>query len=239
VKIQAYISYIGGLIMDSNEKAIAIVNDLLNVRENLLSLSNDIWLNINHNNNDELQQAINFKKEYNKLFDEFNKNALSLSALIQQYTGIGNTKAAKPVIEESSEENRKIVIQLNKEIQHSLNEDYMYKRPYAFTLKSYAYKNVNTWKALFNQVCACLDRIDHSKMVETATADEFISPKKNLRYFSTDRTKLRESSKVTDSVYAEVNMPANGFIKVIRILLDFYIIPHNEMQIYLREDRNA
>jgi hypothetical protein len=227
------------LIMDSNEKINSIVNDLLNVRENLLSLSDDIWLNINHNNNDELQQAFNFKKEYNKLFDEFNKNALSLSALIQQYTGIGNIEAAKPVIDESSEENKKIVVQLNKEIPHSINEDFIFKRPYAFSLKGYAYKNVTTWKALFNQVCACLDRIDHNKMLKTVTADEFISPKKNLRYFSNDKTELREFNKITDSVYAEVNMSANSFVKVIKILFDFYKIPYNEIKIYLREDRNA
>jgi hypothetical protein len=91
---------------------------------------------------------------------------------------------------------------------------------------------------MFNQVCACLDRIDHNKMLETATADDFIS-KKNLRYFSNDKTKLRESNKVTDSVYAEVNMSANNFIRIIKILLDFYKISYNEMQIYLREDRNA
>jgi hypothetical protein len=204
----------------------------------LLSLSDDIWLNINHNNNEELQQAIDFKKEYNKLFDEFNKYTLSLSALIQQYTGIGNIEAAKPIVEEPSEENKRMIIQLNKEIQHSLDEDYSYKRPYAFTLKGYAY-NVNTWKALFIQVCACLDRIDHNKMLKTVMADEFISPKKNLRYFSSDKTKLRESIKITDSVYAEVNMSANRFIKVIKILLDFYEILHTEMKIYLREDRNA
>jgi hypothetical protein len=225
--------------MNSNEKVNAIVNDLLNVRENLLSLSDDIWLNINHNNNDELQQAFNLKKEYNKLFEEFNKNALSLSALIQQYTGIGNIEAAKPVIDESSEENKKLISQLDKGTPHSINEDFIYRKPRAFILKGYAYENISTWKALFNQVCACLDSIDHAKMLETVTADEFISAKKNLRYFSSDKTELREFTRITDSVYAEVNMSANSFIKVIKILLDFFKIPYNEMKIYLREDGNA
>jgi hypothetical protein len=234
--------YWEGLIMNANEKVVAIVNDLLNVRENLRSLSDDIFLdiflNINRNDNEELQQSVDSIKEYNKLFDEFNRNTLSLSAFIQQYAGLGDIEAAKPVAEESSEENKKIFILLNKKIPHSLSEDYIFTKPYAFTLKGYAYINVNTWRALFNQLCACLDKIDHDKILQTAAADEFISSAKhgkNLRYFSDDETELRESTKITDSVYAEVNMPANGFIKVIKILLDFYKIPYDEMKIYLRD----
>jgi hypothetical protein len=225
--------------MNLTEKARTIVNDLLAVREDLRSFSDDIWLNIDHNNNDELQQAINFKKEYNKLFDDFNKNVLALFGLIEQYTGIRNIEAVEPVTDEFSETNKKTVVQLDKKIPHSVDEDYIFKRPYAFKLKGYAYKNVNTWKALFNQVCICLDKIDHNKMLESVKADEFISGRKDLRYFSSDKTKLREYIKITDSVYAECNMAANSFIKVIRILLDFYKIPYNEMTIYLREDRNA
>jgi hypothetical protein len=225
--------------MDSNEKINIIVSDLLNIRANLFSLSNDIWLDIDHNNNNELQEVFNFKKEYNKLLDEFNKNVLSLSAILQKYSEIGNIEAARPVVDESSEKNKKIIVQLNKEIPHSINEDFIFTKPYAFILKDYAYKNVTTWKALFNQVCACLDKIDHNKMLNTVTADEFISPRKNLRYFSNEKTKLREFSEITESVYAEVNMAANNFVKVIKILLDFYKIPYNEIKIYLREDRNA
>jgi hypothetical protein len=221
--------------MDSSEKVSAIVNDLLNVRENLLSFSDDIWLDVSHNSNDELQQAVDFKKEYNKLFYVFDKNALALSTLIQQYVGIENIEATKPVVEESSEENQRAVIQLSKKTWHSLDEDYIYTKPYAFTLKGYAYINIRTWKALFNQVCACLNKIDHSKMLKTVTADAFISHKKNLRYFSDNAVKLREASKITDSVYAEVNMSANSFIKVIKLLLNFYEISYNEMKIYLRD----
>jgi hypothetical protein len=228
--------------MNANEKVVTIVNDLLNVRENLRSLSDDIFLdllvNINRNDNAELQQSVDSIKEYNKLFDEFNKNALSLSAFIQQYAGLGDIEAAKPVAEVDSEENKNVFNLLDKKTPHSLNEDYIFTKPYAFILKGYAYINVNTWRALFNQLCACLDKIDHNKMLQTATADEFISSVKHgkdLRYFSNNATELRESTKITDSVYAEVNMAANGFIKVIKILLDFYTIPYDEMKIYLRD----
>jgi hypothetical protein len=228
--------------MNANEKVVAIVNDLLNVRENLQSLSDDIFLDllihINRNDNEELQQSVDAIKEYNKLFDAFNRNALSLSAFIQQYIGIGNIEAAKPVVEESSEENKKMFVLLNKKTPHFLNENYIYTKPYGFTLKGYAYTNIYTWKGLFNQLCACLDKIDHHKMLQTTTADAFISSVrhgKNLRYFSNDEMELRESSKITDSVYAEVNKSANNFIKVIKILLDFYNIPHAEMKIYLRD----
>ena len=43
----------------------SILQQLEQVREDLLALSDDIWLSIDHNDNQALQEGVAFKKEYN------------------------------------------------------------------------------------------------------------------------------------------------------------------------------
>jgi hypothetical protein len=50
---------------------------------------------------------------------------------------------------------------------------------------------------------------------------------------------LRVPYKITDTIYAEINLSAQNIVESITDLLDFYQIPQNSMIIYLREDRNA
>ena len=53
--------------MSASEKTIAsILKDLTNVHENLLSLSNDIWASIEHNDNEEVEKGCNFQKDFNQ-----------------------------------------------------------------------------------------------------------------------------------------------------------------------------
>ena len=42
-----------------------ILTNLENVREDLLALSDDIWLSIDHNDSIAMDEGVKFKKEYN------------------------------------------------------------------------------------------------------------------------------------------------------------------------------
>ncbi|MFP3043610.1 hypothetical protein LQZ19_17480 [Treponema primitia] len=224
--------------MSSNKKITSILSDLSSVRENLLSLSDDIWLNIAHNNTEAMQQGVAFKTEYNKLFSTFETNAQSLATLIQQFTGIEDVDAAQKVVSADSEENRRIIAELNKETLHLLEENFTYKRPFAFVLKGQAYKDTNTWKSVYMQVCACLIALDSKKFSKTLSSPEFISSRGNKR-FSENPKELRSPYLITDTIYAEINLSAQMIVESIADLLDFYQISRDEMSLYLREDRNA
>ena len=66
--------------MTTSEKTISsILKDLTSVHENLLSLSNDIWNSIDHNNSEKLEEGYQFKKEFNRLLDDFEKNKNDIS----------------------------------------------------------------------------------------------------------------------------------------------------------------
>ena len=43
-----------------------ILQSLERVREDLLALSDDIWLSIDHNDNDAMQEGVAFKRKYNE-----------------------------------------------------------------------------------------------------------------------------------------------------------------------------
>ena len=43
-----------------------ILQDLEAVRENLLALSDDIWLSIDHNDSEALEEGVQFKRAYNE-----------------------------------------------------------------------------------------------------------------------------------------------------------------------------
>jgi hypothetical protein len=88
------------------------------------------------------------------------------------------------------------------------------------------------------QVCACLIALDSKKFDQTPTSQDFISTRGNKR-FSEDPKELRSSVKITDIIYAEVNLSAQNIVESIVDLLAFYQIPQKSMIIYLREDRNA
>ena len=49
----------------------SILEDLEAVRENQLSMSDDIWLSIDHNNTEELKRGCNFKETYNEKMAAF------------------------------------------------------------------------------------------------------------------------------------------------------------------------
>ena len=56
--------------MTASEKTISsILKDLTNIHENLLSLSNDIWASIEHNDNDEVEKGCKFQKDFNNIMN--------------------------------------------------------------------------------------------------------------------------------------------------------------------------
>ena len=89
--------------MTTSEKTISsILKDLTSVHENLLSLSNDIWNSIDHNNSEKLEEGYQFKKEFNRLLDDFEKNKNDISVLVSQFTGVKIDEPAKIVEKEET-----------------------------------------------------------------------------------------------------------------------------------------
>ena len=213
-----------------------ILGDLEAVQENLLALSDDIWLNIDHNDPQGLEDGYKFKKAYNEKIAEFSQISDCISNLVQQYTNV------KTSIDEASgnneEQNDRIVRELNHEEPHRLDEDFTYKRPYGFILEGKGTTGVTTWKRLYELISRELFSKDPERFMGLTEDPDFITNRNN-HYFSRNPDELRSSFEIAEGFYAEVNLSANSITNLLEQLLAAHDISADNVQIFLREDRNA
>lgn len=128
-----------------------ILADLERGQENLLALSDDIWLSIDHNDSQALQRGFDFKLAFNKKLDGFNQITSDISELIQSFTNIHVEPVA--VAQKGSLEHEHIIRELDSTQSHTIEESFTYKRPHGFVFQGQAYKGVNTWYHLYELFC--------------------------------------------------------------------------------------
>jgi hypothetical protein len=221
----------------TNEQIRQIVEDLETVRENLLTLSDAVWQEIDHNDPQALEEGVQFKRAYNEKMAAFDRLAAELSQLIQQYTAV-SLEAGEETGAGDRERNARLVAELNRETPHSVNEDFTYKRPHGFILDGQAATGITTWRRLFDLLCQQLLHRDPNRFHALVDNSDFISNRGN-RSFARDPAEVRSPSLIGDGIYAEVNMSANNVRDQIRRLLATFEIPTERLQLFLRQDRDA
>ncbi len=214
-----------------------ILEDLEAVRENLLALSDDIWLSIDHNDSDVLEEGFQFKRAYNEKMAAFDTLASELSVMVQQFTAV-RLESDEQSGEESESENERIVQELNREEPHLIGEDFTYKRPHGFILDGQGSTGITTWRRLYELFCQQLLRRAPDRFRTLSENPDFIS-NRGHHAFTSDPDHLRQASQIEDNLYTEVNLSANNIRDTIRLLLTTFEIPEDHLQLFLREDRNA
>ena len=106
-----------------------ILQDLEAVRENLLALSDDIWMSIDPNEPEGLEAGVQFKRAYNEKMAAFDTLASELSAMVRQFTAV-RLESEEQTGAENESENVRIVQELNHEEPHSIDEGFTHKRPH-------------------------------------------------------------------------------------------------------------
>lgn len=215
-----------------------ILTDLEHVRENLLSLSDDIWLSIDHNDDQALEEGVAFKKKYNEKMTAFDKLATDISALVQEFTNIHVEEQQEEPRTVSRESRDRLIRELDTRQPHSLDGNFTFKRPYGFVLGDQGYKEIVTWQRVYELFLKQLAAKDPRTFAALCENPEYHSNRGNPS-FTRDPTKLRHSMLVADNIHAEVNLSANSICDMMKKLLATFSIPESEMKIYLREDRDA
>ena len=216
-----------------------ILQDLERTRENMLALSDDIWLSIDHNDEESMREGVAFKTEYNDRMKSFDRLAKEISELVQQYTQVRMDEVEPEIAAESeSERNARVVRELNREEAHGLNEDFTFKRPFGFILDGHATSGVTTWQRLYELVCRHLLDRDEGRFRALHDHPDFISSRGHHNVTS-DPNSLRKAMKLADGLFVESNLSANSIRDVIARLLNAYEIPTESMKVFLREDRDA
>jgi hypothetical protein len=218
-----------------------ILSNLKNVQEDLLALSDDLWLEIDHNDNDAIKSGVAFKASFNECNASFTLSANNLSELIQKYTNTPlytQDKAPEQRLPADRAEHDRIIKELDKKEPHMLEEDFRYKRPFGFVIQGVPYKNKITWSELYLQLCSHLQTLNPDKFAALDSDPDHISNRNN-KYFSKRPGDLRGAQKCGPSLYAEMNLSANQIRDSIKRLLATFEISRQELTIYLREDRDA
>jgi len=223
--------------MRMTERTLQILRDLEAVRENLLALSDEIWLSIDHNDADALEEGVEFKRAYNSKLAAFDALSTELSQLVQKFTRVDLADDEESG-DDDSQSNDRIIEQLNREQPHSIHEDFTFKRPHGIILDGAATTGITTWRRLYEIVCGMLIRRDRELFLSLIYHDKLVSSRGH-RQFTTDPGELRSPSRLDEGIYTEINLSANGLRDVIRNLLDIYGLPRERLQIFLREDRDA
>ena len=129
-----------------------ILEDLEAVRENLLGLSDEIWMSIDHNDPEGLEEGVQFKRAYNEKMAAFDALASELSTMIQQFTSV-RLEEREESGEDDESQNVRIIQALNREEPHSIDEDFTFKRPHGFILDGRGTTGVTTWSRAFVLIC--------------------------------------------------------------------------------------
>lgn len=217
-----------------------ILDDLENIRENLLAFSDDVWLDIDHNDTQSLEQGIAFKKRLNEQIDAFGTLSDELTHLVQEYTQIQieGEAATGTEVGGSSAENSRIIKDLNQNEAHLITEKFTYKRPCGFILDNVGYQDINTWSRVYELVLRQLAKKDTATFKGLPENPDTLTRRDN-RHFSRNPAELRKALALPEGINAEINLSANHICSSIRTLLKIFSIPETSMTLFLRQDRNA
>ncbi|MFA7172292.1 MAG: hypothetical protein WC340_02550 [Kiritimatiellia bacterium] len=217
-----------------------ILRDFDNIRENLLAFSDDVWLNINHNDTKAMKEGMAFKEKLNTQLDAFGKLSEEISRLVQEYTQVQTEGEASPDTEvgKTDSENTRIIKDLNRNEPHSVTEEFTYKRPCGFILDGKGYQDITTWTRVYELVLRQFAKQDTNLFKALPNNPATITRRENP-HFSTNPSDLRKPLALPNGIYAETNLSANHLCKSIQILLDIFTISSDSITIFLRQDRDA
>ena len=231
--------------MTKNERIRQILTDLERTRDNLMGLSDDIWLGIDHNDPEAFEAGVDFKRKYNERMLGFDRLANEISQLVQDYTKVAVESSvphdAKPSTSPKQPDvklNDRIIKELNCTEAHGIGEEFTYKRPYGFILKGRGYKEIVTWRYMYELFCRQLMEMDAAKFNSLPNHADLVSNRGNPA-FARDPKILRVAMPLQAGIYAEINLSANHLRDQMRRLLKIFAIRETEMVIYLRQDRDA
>jgi hypothetical protein len=123
---------------------------------------------------------------------------------------------------------------VNNKIEHSIHENFKYKRPYGFRINAKNIIEVNSWQEMLIKTCEILYEVDKEKFLDLENRNHMNGKKR--KYFTRNQDILRVPGSINDTVYVELNQSSNSIIKIIKKLLEEFNYSLNKYIIYLRAD---
>lgn len=209
--------------------------DLLNeTSEQLKAYSDDMWLNVDRSTPESIQEGADAQKAFLSAQTQFS----SLTSHLEQLIRDDMTEDARHRIDSVPDTTReKLVVELDRSVPHRLDERFTSKRPYAIRFDERHVGQQNTWKAIYRWLLQTLAQ-EHADTFQTLLDSDIAMSSRGNRYISRQKSDVRNPIEIA-GLYFEANYSANDMRdRMIEILREFgYDL--NDVQIYLREDRDA
>jgi hypothetical protein len=214
-----------------------IVVQLEEVRENLLTYGDVIWRGIDPRQASVRTQGVAFYEAFVKKIEVFDRLSTEIEELISQHTGLSPDAdtASAPITDTANE---RVIRDLDPQAPHTLDEDFEYIRPFGFSLRGRAYKDILTWRRLYEIFCQQLATMDGRKFARLADNSEVVLPR-GRPLLSRDPVQFWHPLQITKEIYAEGTYSANTIRNNMKLLLSQFGIPTSEMKLYFRQDRDA
>ncbi len=217
----------------------SILSNLDSVGEDLLALSDDIWLNIDYKDSDAVAKGAAFMIAFNNTVGDYREASGRLTHLVEEFTQVSTFEApAAPASDAERERRERLIHAMDRRVPHDLDEDFRYKRPTLFALDGVPFDGTNTWSQVHETLCRYLATLKPAVFSTLPTNPDFTSSKGN-RYFSRDAADLRLPKDFGGGILAETNLSANQIRDNMRRLLLAFGLPRKAFIVYLREDRDA
>ena len=223
-----------------NRKNIKLIVDTLDdILEKLLSLPDDMLLQIDPRDNESLRIGYEFISGYNNELNEFSQITAKIKDRLETHFDFRSETEEMESSALSISARDRIIAELDKSEPHTLDENFTYKRPFGFVMGDAAYKGIKTWKMLYLTVLNELAQKYPDKFRQLPSEETFISSRGNSA-FDHDIDKLRLGEKLEGfDFYAEVNLSANSLRDNLKTVFEYMGVSNSDITIYLREDRDA
>lgn len=123
---------------------------------------------------------------------------------------------------------------VDNQVEHSLFEDWKYKRPFGFKFIKNEFIEAKLWYEVFIKTCEILYNIDSNKFNNFEYLPHMNGKKK--KYFSANPNDLRKPFKIKDGVSIEINHSANTFRNIIVKMLKEYKFKLSDYKVYFHAD---
>lgn len=143
-------------------------------------------------------------------------------------------------IEEEAEESERKRIPnyeaytVDREVEHSLYDDFKHKRPHGFKLNNQQMIEATSWSSMYIRLCEILMGLDEKKFL--SFEHEARMNGKRRSYYSLDKNELKKPYLIANKIYVETNHNANSLRNQMIQLLRAYDFKIHEFKVYFRAD---
>ena len=206
-----------------------VITDLGDTSDDLTALLDDIWLDIDHTNQASIKNGSERMISTLNAAANFRKASDELTAKLREFLPQPAIVPVAPATASPVQQHNHFASME----QISLTESWTHRRPAGFELRGKPSSSHYNWRSLYLCLLHTLRESDQTIFDALPDRPEFMSSQNNP-YITRDRNRLRDASKVGDTVFVETNLNANLIRDNIRYTVKAFGIKDTEVQIFLR-----